>query len=581
MTPTRSLTASVVTLGLASIGAAPLPAFAAAAPCERTANYAAQSGAELLKINRLSVRIPATIQPAPSTAAHPATTDAHPDAASDAGASDDTTTGDTAPTDNATADSPPTSASAAGINNGSREPAAGRSKPATVSAKAGGDTTWTEVGLGEAKTALVTDVKINSAAVVRMLDGKTSSQGALTQPISQLAPPNNDAATKHRTPADRVGPLAIGAGTVHAQARWGGGSDCASVPGEVSRSGADADHIRVLGGLVNVPEKISSVSTTALKRVGSGTQSEAFATVTTGRIELADGRVRIRVLRAPTLLAAMPMDGGGAVRYQPASIEVSGSGIATQRLETLGDSIELTLAPKHAAESTSPSGPGGGLSALDGSAALTGSAAPLPLPTISGLPAVDAPDDESTPAVGPGTRLQISLGDLRQATKGNAIAGRATAIKVAITQQEPATDHSSRPAGYGSQPKAGNKRGHASYGSKTTGPSRGHASYDSKPTAGPSQGHAGYSGKQTTDPSRGHAGLGSKLTTTSVALGFGVLEAAAMAPDPANAAPMPDISGVSLPVTGSQAGLIGAGGLALLLVGGVAVTAGKRRRNAR
>src|SRR3954453_23257313 len=53
MTPARSLTASVVALGFASTLTAPLPAIAAPAPCERAENYAAQSGAELLRINRL------------------------------------------------------------------------------------------------------------------------------------------------------------------------------------------------------------------------------------------------------------------------------------------------------------------------------------------------------------------------------------------------------------------------------------------------------------------------------------------------------------------------------------------------
>src|SRR3954462_8334491 len=55
MTPARSLAASVVALGFASTLTAPLPAIAAPAPCERAENYAAQSGAELLRINRLEV----------------------------------------------------------------------------------------------------------------------------------------------------------------------------------------------------------------------------------------------------------------------------------------------------------------------------------------------------------------------------------------------------------------------------------------------------------------------------------------------------------------------------------------------
>jgi hypothetical protein len=55
MTPARSLAASVIALGFAGSFTTPLPAFAAAASCERAQNYAAQSGAEIVRIDRLDV----------------------------------------------------------------------------------------------------------------------------------------------------------------------------------------------------------------------------------------------------------------------------------------------------------------------------------------------------------------------------------------------------------------------------------------------------------------------------------------------------------------------------------------------
>ncbi|WP_203772199.1 hypothetical protein, partial [Paractinoplanes deccanensis] len=58
MTPARSLAASVVALGFTGALSAPQPAFAAPAPCERAESYAAQSGAELLRINKLAMRVP-------------------------------------------------------------------------------------------------------------------------------------------------------------------------------------------------------------------------------------------------------------------------------------------------------------------------------------------------------------------------------------------------------------------------------------------------------------------------------------------------------------------------------------------
>jgi hypothetical protein len=71
-----------------------------------------------------------------------------------------------------------------------------------------------------------------------------------------------------------------------------------------------------------------------------------------------------------------------------------------------------------------------GLSRLGG---LTGSGVPLPLPTVPGLPAV--PDQsESAQVSGPGTRLRITLGDVRQASEAGAIGARATAFTIAISQ---------------------------------------------------------------------------------------------------------------------------------------------------
>src|SRR5690349_12446070 len=57
MKPARSFAFSVVALGFAgSVAAPPLPAYAAPAPCERAEGYAAQSGVELLRIDRLELR---------------------------------------------------------------------------------------------------------------------------------------------------------------------------------------------------------------------------------------------------------------------------------------------------------------------------------------------------------------------------------------------------------------------------------------------------------------------------------------------------------------------------------------------
>jgi hypothetical protein len=153
-----------------------------------------------------------------------------------------------------------------------------------------------------------------------------------------------------------------------------------------------------------------------------------------------------------------------------------------------------------------------------------GKAAGLPLPTIPDLPSVAGQDIESAPAGGPGTRVRVSLGDVRQATKGHAIAARATAIKVAINQDE------------------------------TTG-GRGRSGYGDRPRS-----------------------------TVSLALGVGLLEAAAVAPEQkpvAGVSPAVGGTGGGLPITGPRLDLLAYGGGGLLVAGIIAVLAGTRRRRPR
>jgi LPXTG-motif cell wall-anchored protein len=134
--------------------------------------------------------------------------------------------------------------------------------------------------------------------------------------------------------------------------------------------------------------------------------------------------------------------------------------------------------------------------------------------------------------------VRISLGAVRQASQAHAVAAKAAAIKVAIS------------VGSGS---------------------------DSGPEV---QGHKGYRG-----------------SAIVAELGFGVLEAAAVAPEAPVSTDVPG-SGVSgggisgggvsgggvsgagggLPVTGPQAGLIALGGAGLLVAGGAALVLTRRRR---
>ncbi|MET0415778.1 MAG: hypothetical protein ABW022_07130 [Actinoplanes sp.] len=532
MTPARSLAASVVALGFASTLTAPTPALAAPAPCERAENYAAQSGAEVLRIEKLEVRTVGAERPTTKDqpeGSEPAVTGATERIL---GTGEDPTVDDSSDSDTISEGVTRTGEAVLGVlglksadTDEADGDATGGTGGASAESRGTGGTggggvmtrrdderrTITGLSVGEARTAMIGSARIKSAAVARVVNGK----GELAKPLMQQAPPSHEQPAKRSTRAGKVGPAKIGSGEIGAHARWEAGMACGSSAGEAARSDATLSSMNLLNGsLVRVAGQISGSSTTGLERHGDEARTVAAATAGTGRIELAGGRVQIRVLRAPTLVAGMSATKRGDVRYQPAVIEVSGGDLSSKRLDAVGEHVDITLRPDRRAMESVP------LSGLAG----VGKAARLPLPAIPGLPEVAEPSTESAPTGGPGTWVRVSLGDVRQATKGHAIAARATAIKVAVSQGEATTGGRGKP-GYGDKPR----------------------------------------------------------TAVSLALGVGLLEAAAVAPEkkPAGVSPAVAGAGGGLPITGPRLDLLAYGGAGLLAVGIVAVLATMRRRRPR
>ncbi|MFI5894328.1 hypothetical protein ACIA5D_29930 [Actinoplanes sp. NPDC051513] len=553
MKPARSLAASVVALGFAGSVAAPLPAFGAPAPCERAESYAAQSGAELLRIDRLEVRAGEQERPvaededqeppSPPAGATDRVPDGNIDPTLDSPDDSDTLSEGIGmagaallepllPRNNPILPRAATGESAAPrADNAEADPAddefdedtgtgTGGMGGGSVVAEAPGDSgdaktaRLSDVGLGEARTAMVGTSKVKSAAVARVLDGTADGEPSWTEPILQQAPPDNAQPLTRSTSAGAVGPLKIGRGELSGHARWDAAMACGRATGETARAQAAVNGAGILGGpesaLVRVPEKAAALSTTALEGRAGGARSVASATVTAARVDLAGGRVRLRVLKAPSLVASMGSEGGD-VRYRPALIEISGDGIATRRLDAAGESADVTLRPdRQPAES--------GVLDAAGLGDLRPASRPLPLPHVPSLPTVSAPNPVSESAPAAGTRLHIELGSARRATKGRAIAARATAIHVSIGQGGEVSDDRTK-AGYGSKPAA-----------------------------------------------------------ASLDLSIGLLEAAAVAPERVTAPADMSGTGGGLPITGPGVAGLAVGGIALLLTGAAAVLAGKRRR---
>ncbi|MFC6562163.1 hypothetical protein [Actinoplanes utahensis] len=280
-----------------------------------------------------------------------------------------------------------------------------------------------DVGLGDARSVLLSGGPVQSAGAARILNGRVAGAEDADLVIQQ-APPVNPKANERRTGSKKFGPVKVGAGALTARAAWTTGMECDPAAADASAASAEISRVTVTGGgsgaLVRVPERISSRSGTALRQRAGITQTVASATITAGRISLVDNEVRIRVLRAPELRASMTADRQGRVDYQPAIVEVSSRGGKQVRLTTAGDHIDITLSEE--------------MRPLESLPAPIGPVGDLPLPKIPRLPVIGEPENAPAPTAKPGSTLRVSLGEVRQAREGDAIAARATAIRMTLTR---------------------------------------------------------------------------------------------------------------------------------------------------
>jgi hypothetical protein len=379
------------------------------------------------------------------------------------------------------------------------------------------------VGLAQAKSALVASATVNSAAVTRLLDA--DRPGAFTEPLVQQAPPTNATPAERATDPGDIGPFALGDGTLTSHARWDPRMACGRSAGEVTRAETTV-HDAGIGELLHTTQRLRSRSGTALV---DGGRAAAAAGVDMAAFDLLGGAVHVKVVRTPLLTARMSTKDGGEVGYVPAVVEVSGDAIRTRRLDTPGEEFSIRMGDR--TESV----------AYPSTVEDMTAGAPLPLPAVPGLPRLGR-QDESAHVSGPGTRLRISLGQVHQATAGYAIAAKATAIRIAITR-----------APDGQQPaNQANDRGRDSWEKRGSG---------------------GYGGDAA---DRGRVVLD---------LGVGLLEAAAVVPAPHAAGVTGAVSaggtGAGLPITGSPVEAVAIGGAGLVIAGAAALAFGARRRRSR
>jgi hypothetical protein len=497
---------SVGALGAAGVLAVPLPVSAAPARCEQAERYAAQSASQILRINSVRSGVAKTTDDPSGTAK---------------------ATGDAAPV----------------------------------------------AHVGDARSAMVGVTKVNSAAVARMLDVKDDeTPDGVTTSLHQQAPPTNNEPAKRSISGVDVGPVSLGDGKLTAHARWEPGMACAETVGEVTRATARLSEAGVLADgevpLVRVP-KVESKSTTELERDGQASTSVASAGLAVSGLELLGGAVKVEVLEAPSLRASMSTLEGGEVRYFPAVVQISGDGVETSRLDTAGDSVEITLGGKTSAEGDSQPTTKPGTASSAGApepGVLSQSpvvSSPLkaddgaPLPDVPDVPEVAEPTTESAPAVGTETTVTISLGDVRQASENHAIAARAVAMSVTIGEGTPA---GRAQAGYGSGRMIDFDMGVMEAAAVAPEPGDGGGVSDGGvPAGGVSDG--GLSGSGAPDGGLSASGAPD-----------GGLSASGASDEKSG-------SDGGLPITGPNANVIALSGLALIIAGAVALFLGRRSRS--
>ncbi|HWS36121.1 MAG TPA: hypothetical protein VN408_25720 [Actinoplanes sp.] len=525
MTPARSVAASVVALGFAGTLTAPLPALAAPG-CAKPERYAAQSGAELLRIDRLDLEPGGRIADS-RTKTSSGTGDQGADSDTDQDDVLDDSTDDSDSPD-AVVPAPPAESPSGGQGGGAAAP------------------DISDVGLGHTRSVLIAGAPVSSAGAARVLNGKVAGSTTRNELVVQQAPPVQPKAAEQRTAAKRYGPVDVGSGSLRARAVWTPGMGCGAADREVSMASTELSRVTVTGGgngaLIRTAEKITSRSGTALQ----DKTAVATATVTAGRISLVDNEVRIRMLRAPQLTVSVPASGKGRVDYRPAIVEITTKGGKTARLDTGGEYVDITLSddlrPLEAARSRL---------VPDGD---------LPLPKVPGLPALSEIENTPVPAGADGPLMRISLGAVRQATDGEAIAAAATALRVTVIHKDSNSD--SQPSGVVADlgigmlqaaavaPNA--NRGKGRPGAGSGGGTRPGAGSNAGADAGDGFGNGVGSG-----PGDGFADGSGSSSGSSSGSGFG---------------------DSGLPITGPRAVSFGLAGVALLLGGISAVVLTSRRR---
>jgi hypothetical protein len=209
-----------------------------------------------------------------------------------------------------------------------------------------------DLSVATSKATLGAKNPIQSTAAADYLDaevlGLTLPRGPLDVTVSQQAPPSNQAQVKNTALAADLGLAKLGTGDLTAHARWADGMTCGKQSGPAGAATAALVEAAILpgskGALIEVYRNISSQAATALVQRDGRAVSAAAAEISLSSLEIAGGKVSIRVISAPQLTVyATGRKATSEVDYRAPVLEISGPSSKTQRLSNLGDSVDLEL----------------------------------------------------------------------------------------------------------------------------------------------------------------------------------------------------------------------------------------------
>ncbi|NUT36091.1 MAG: hypothetical protein HOV79_23795 [Hamadaea sp.] len=304
-----------------------------------------------------------------------------------------------------------------------------------------------EVGLGTSRSAMDARKPVKARADARYAEarllGKEAAPLFLSSAVSQQAPPTHAKPSTYTGFAQNAGLAKVGTGEISAHATWSDKMACGKDTGPAGVSSAAVADLALLPGLgntalVRAPRNVSSQTATGLRSLNGATAAVAAAEIELADLQLLSGALGVKVLKPPTLTATSTGSAKtSSVQYTAPVLEISGSGLPTQRLDSPSKHIDLALPPSALALPGASTLAGTeGLPLLSGNP-LGGLLGGLNLTQLRGLVGGVSPEGLSAPGLGSLAVLRISLGAVDKKITDGVVSAEAASLRIQLLLRTP------------------------------------------------------------------------------------------------------------------------------------------------